>query len=88
MVDGFLSVNNKPWTVLSCYIRQTSLLAVHRSLLTVHCFAFLPFLGKILARNPSRKMPTRIAMSVISTVVSVVIKYPVLSAGFEDWTSP
>jgi len=39
-----------------------------------------PVLGNILARKPTRKIPTRMAMSVVSTVVSV-IACPVLRPG-------
>src|SRR5579863_5938718 len=45
----------------------------------IHCFALRPFLGNILARKPSRKIPTRMAISVNSTV-GVVIAIPVLSS--------
>ncbi len=47
-----------------------------------YCFERLlrPFLGKSLARNPSKKIPTRMAMSVINTVV-FVIQVPVPSTG-------
>jgi hypothetical protein len=40
----------------------------------VHCVwpEFRPFFGNNLASKPSRKIPTRIAMSVISTVVFVI----------------
>ena len=46
----------------------------------VHCFelALRPLLGNNFARNPSRKIPTRIPISVISTVV-FVIAIPVFS---------
>jgi hypothetical protein len=42
--------------------------------------AFRPPFGKSLASSPSRKIPTRIAISVMSTVV-LVIQIPVLSTG-------
>ena len=40
----------------------------------VHCLwpVFRPFFGNNLASKPSRKIPTRMAMSVISTVVFVI----------------
>ena len=43
----------------------------HCSLTTDHCLwpALRPFFGNSLAINPSRKIPTRMAISVISTVV-------------------
>jgi hypothetical protein len=41
----------------------------------VYCFelALRPLLGKILASNPSRKIPTRMAISVISTLVLDIV---------------
>ena len=40
----------------------------------VYCFepALRPLLGNNFANNPTRKIPTRIVMSVISTVVFVI----------------
>ena len=66
-------VNSEQWSVNS----GQSLLAAG-----VHCFEPLlrPFFGKILARNPSRKIATRMAISVMSTV-EFVIAFPVLSPG-------
>ena len=43
-----------------------------------HCFALRPFLGNILASKPSRKIPTRMAISVISTV-ELLISIRILS---------
>jgi len=70
-----LFVNSEQWTVNSCWYRD------HLGLpIAVYCFQLVlrPFFGKSLASNPSRKIPTRIAISVISTVV-FVIQFPVLS---------
>jgi hypothetical protein len=41
--------------------------------------ALRPLLGKTLAKNPRTKMPTRMAISVISTVF--VMWFPALSTG-------
>jgi DNA topoisomerase VI subunit B len=41
---------------------------------------FRLFFGNILARNPSRKIPTRTLMSVIITAV-LLMRIPVLSTG-------
>ena len=48
--------------------------AVHCPLTTVHCFEppLRPFFGNILASNPNRKIPTRMAISVISMALFVI----------------
>ena len=44
------------------------------SLFRLYCFEppLRPFFGNILASNPSRKIPTRIAISVISMALFVI----------------
>ena len=46
--------------------------------------ALRPFFGKILARNPSRKIATRMAISVMSTAVFVISSLRTVDS--ELWT--